>query len=80
MRTASVYEVQHNFSKVLSWVNSGETVIIQRRNVPVAKLVPAEDKVTPPLPDFLKRLKQTYKERVLPDSAAILDELREDRF
>ena len=80
MRTASVYEVQHNFSKVLSWVNSGETVTIRRRNVPVAKLVPAEDKATPPLPDFLKRLKQTYKERVLPDSAAILDELREDRF
>jgi antitoxin (DNA-binding transcriptional repressor) of toxin-antitoxin stability system len=80
MRTASVYEVQHNFSKVLSWVNSGETVIIQRRNVPVAKLVPTEDKAAPPLPDFLKRLKQTYKERVLQDSARILDELREDRF
>jgi antitoxin (DNA-binding transcriptional repressor) of toxin-antitoxin stability system len=45
MRTASVYEVQHNFSKVLSWVNAGETFIIQRGNVPVAKLVPAEEKV-----------------------------------
>ncbi|MBV8099518.1 MAG: type II toxin-antitoxin system prevent-host-death family antitoxin [Verrucomicrobia bacterium] len=72
--------MQHNSSKVLSWVNSGKTVIIQRRNVPVAKLVPAEDKATPPLPEFLKRLKQTYKKRVLPDSARILNELREDRF
>ena len=43
MRVASVYEVQHNFSRVLSWVAAGETVIIRRRNIPVAKLVPAEE-------------------------------------
>lgn len=79
MRTASVYDVQHNFSKVLAWVNSGETVIIQRRNIPVAKLVSIEEK-TPPLPDFLKRLRETYEQRVLPDSGHILDELREDRL
>lgn len=79
MRTASVYEVQHNFSKVLSWVNSGEPVIIQRRNVPVAKLVPVEEK-KPSLPDFHKRLQETYKKRVLPDSSKILDDLRADRF
>jgi prevent-host-death family protein len=79
MRTTSVYEVQHNFSKVLSWVNAGETVIIQRRNVPVAKLVPAEEKA-PPLPNFLRRLNETYKGRVLTDSKIILDELRDDRF
>jgi prevent-host-death family protein len=78
MKTASVYEVQHNFSTVLSWVNSGETVIIQRRNVPVAKLVPAEGKA-PPLPDFHRRLQETYKKRVLPDSSRILDDLRADR-
>lgn len=79
MRTASVYEVQHNFSKVLSWLNSGEPVIIQRRNVPVAKLVPVEEKKTS-LPDFHKRLQETYKKRVLPDSSRILDDLRADRF
>jgi prevent-host-death family protein len=79
MRTASVYEVQHNFSKVLSWVNSGEPVIIQRRSVPVAKLVPLEEK-NPSLPDFHKRLQETYKKRILPDSSRILDDLRADRF
>jgi len=79
MRTASVYEVQHNFSQVLSWVDAGETVIIRRRNIPVAKLVPTKKKV-PALPDFRMRLKKTYGRRVLPDSKPILDEVREDRF
>jgi antitoxin (DNA-binding transcriptional repressor) of toxin-antitoxin stability system len=78
MKTASVYEVQHNFSRVLTWVDSGETVVIQRRNVPVAKLVAVEKK-KPALPDFLTRLEKNYGKRVLPDSQPILDELREDR-
>jgi antitoxin (DNA-binding transcriptional repressor) of toxin-antitoxin stability system len=80
MKTASVYEVQHNFSRVLSWVNSGETVIIQRRNIPVAKLVPTEKKKEPPLPNFLMRLEKNYNKRVRPDSKPILDELRGDRI
>jgi antitoxin (DNA-binding transcriptional repressor) of toxin-antitoxin stability system len=79
MRTASVYEVQHNFSRVLSWVDAGETVIIQRRNIPVAKLVPTEKKKEPPLPNFLVRLGKNYDKRVRPDSQPILDELRNDR-
>jgi antitoxin (DNA-binding transcriptional repressor) of toxin-antitoxin stability system len=79
MKTASVYEVQHNFSRVLAWVDSGETVVIQRRNIPVAKLVAAEKK-KPVLPNFLMRLGKNYGKRVLPDSQPILDELREDRF
>jgi antitoxin (DNA-binding transcriptional repressor) of toxin-antitoxin stability system len=78
MKTASVYEVQHNFSRVLSWVACGETVVIRRRKVAVAKLVPTE-KRAPDLPDFLKRLEKTYNKRVLPDSAPILHELRDDR-
>jgi antitoxin (DNA-binding transcriptional repressor) of toxin-antitoxin stability system len=79
MKTASVYEVQHNFSKVLSWVARGENVVIQRRNVPVATLVAIEKK-QPPLPDFLARLEAVYGKRPVPDSRSILDELREDRF
>jgi antitoxin (DNA-binding transcriptional repressor) of toxin-antitoxin stability system len=78
MKTASVYEVQHNFSRVLSWVASGETVIIRRRNIPVAKLVPTEKKA-PALPNFARRLEKIYHKRVLPDSQPILDELRNDR-
>jgi prevent-host-death family protein len=79
MKTASVYEVQHNFSRVLAWVSAGETVVIQRRSRPVAKLVPAE-KAAPEMPDFLARLEKTYGKRERPDSQSILEELREERF
>jgi prevent-host-death family protein len=83
VKAASVYDVQHNFSRVLAWVATGETVVISRHRVPVAKLVPAKtkgkgDSVT--MPDFLARLKENYGGPSLPDSQSVLDELREDRY
>jgi antitoxin (DNA-binding transcriptional repressor) of toxin-antitoxin stability system len=81
MKTASVYDVQHHFSRVLSWVSSGETVIIRRRRIPVAKLVPTKkEKLPAEMPDFMARLKKNYGDRILPDSQPILDEMREDRY
>jgi len=81
MKTASVYEVQHNFSRVLSWVAAGETVVIRRHRVPVAKLVPTKkEKLQASMPDFMARLKKIYGSRVGTDSQPVLDELREDRY
>jgi antitoxin (DNA-binding transcriptional repressor) of toxin-antitoxin stability system len=84
MKAASVYHVQHHFSRVLAWVAAGETVVVSRRHhVPVAKLVPAKAKgkrVPVAMPDFMARLKKNYGERPLPDSQSALDELREDRY
>jgi antitoxin (DNA-binding transcriptional repressor) of toxin-antitoxin stability system len=81
MKTASVYDVQHNFSRILSWVDAGETVIISRRRVPVAKLVPMKkNKLSAKMPDFMARLKEDYGDHVAPDSQPILDEIREDRY
>jgi antitoxin (DNA-binding transcriptional repressor) of toxin-antitoxin stability system len=76
-----VYDVQHNFSRVLSWVTAGETVIIRRHRIPVAKLVPTKkEKPHPKMPDFMARLKRIYGNKVGPDSQPIFDELREDRY
>jgi len=83
MKTASVYDVQHHFSRVLSWVAGGETVVISRHRVPVARLVPAKAKgkrAPVAMPDFMSRLKKNYGKRPLPDSQPVLDELREDRY
>jgi prevent-host-death family protein len=83
MKAASVYDVQHHFSRVLAWVATGETVVISRHRVPVAKLVPAKSKGkknSATMPDFMTRLKKNYKGRQLPDSQHVLDELREDRY
>jgi prevent-host-death family protein len=83
MKMASVYDVQHHFSRVLAWVATGETVIISRHRVPVAKLVPAKAKgkgASATMPDFMARLKKNYGSLPLPDSQPVLDELREDRY
>jgi len=83
MKAASVYDVQHHFSRVLRWVATGETVVISRHRVPVAKLVPAKAKnksVAVAMPDFMTRLKKNYGGSPLPDSQPVLDELREDRY
>jgi antitoxin (DNA-binding transcriptional repressor) of toxin-antitoxin stability system len=81
MKTASVYDVQHHFSRVLAWVDAGETVVISRHRVPVARLVPAKGKdASVAMPDFMARLQKNYGGRPLPDSQPVLDELREDRY
>ena len=79
MKTVSIYEVQHHFSRVLSHVSAGETVEVCRRKIPVARLVPIQSK-TIELPDFEARLKRRFGNRVTTNSKEILHELREDRL
>jgi prevent-host-death family protein len=63
MKTASVREVQHHFSKVLAWVEKGEEVQITRRNKLVAKIVPADAPGTGIiLPAFAARARQIWGE------------------
>lgn len=42
MKMVNVHEAKAHLSKYLARVEAGETVIIARRNKPVARLVPAE--------------------------------------
>ena len=63
VKTASVRDVQHHFSKVLAWVEMGEEVQITRRNKLIAKIVPADTQgrgVT--LPAFAARARQIWGE------------------
>jgi prevent-host-death family protein len=63
MKTASVRDVQHHFSKVLAWVEKGEEVQITRRNKLVAKIVPADAQGTAViLPAFAARARQIWGE------------------
>jgi antitoxin (DNA-binding transcriptional repressor) of toxin-antitoxin stability system len=81
MKTASVYDVQHHFSRVLRWVTAGKTVVINRHRVPVAQLVPINPKISPaPMPDFIARMKKDFGDKVFPDSGPLLDEMRKDRY
>ncbi len=40
MRTVKVHEAKTQFSKLLAEVEQGEEIIVQRGDVPIAKLVP----------------------------------------
>lgn len=62
MRTATVREVQHNLSEVLSRVAQGEEVAVLRRGKVVAKLVPPDPR-PPASPDFVARARAVWGDR-----------------
>lgn len=78
MKTASVRQVHNEFTKIISWVKQGETVVVERRHRIVARILPPEPSLPAELPDFMARLKATYGKKVTPDSQPLLDELRGD--
>ena len=43
MRSVNVAELKNRLSKYLTFARSGEEVVIRDRNLPVAKLVPANE-------------------------------------
>ena len=62
MKTATVRQVQHNLSEVLSWVEQGEEVRVLRRKQVVARLLPPEP-IVATSPDFLARAKAVWGEK-----------------
>lgn len=62
MKSTSVREVQHKFSKVLAWVTRGEEVQVYRRKQLVAKLVPPGP-VLMQSPDFVGRARRVWGRR-----------------
>lgn len=62
MKTATIRQVHHNFSAVLSWVNEGEEVTVLNRNRPVARICPprAQTPVKFKMPDFAARAKAIF--------------------
>ena len=59
MKTATVREVQHNLSEVLSCVERGEEVAVLRRGKVVARLVPPGPRPVVS-PDFLARARAVW--------------------
>ena len=80
MKTASIREVRHDFSRILEWVTSGEEVAITKRRETVARLLPVtRRKITRvKMPDVTARLKKVFGRKVILDKAMkrILDENR----
>lgn len=79
MRTTTVRELKHETSKVLSWVEQGESVEVRRRRKPVATLSPPEPTKPAKRPDFLGRLRDAYGEKTLRRSgSSVVSEARGD--
>ena len=72
MRKTTIRELKHQTTTVLSWVASGETVQVLRRNVPVAVLSPVQPDAKVATPDFSARLKSIYGSRQLETTATDL--------
>lgn len=59
MKSATVRDVQHNLSEVLSWVEQGEQVLVFRRKKLVARLVPPGPEPVDS-PDFTTRSRRVW--------------------
>jgi antitoxin (DNA-binding transcriptional repressor) of toxin-antitoxin stability system len=76
MRTATVGEIQKNFSRILSQIKAGEEIAVTRRGKPVAKISAIGPKEKIDWPDFYGEAFELKGKPV----GEILIEGREDRF
>jgi antitoxin (DNA-binding transcriptional repressor) of toxin-antitoxin stability system len=69
MRTASIRQVRHDFSRILEWVASGEEVAITKHRETGARLLPAARKKVARgrMPDVRARLQKVFGLKVIPD-------------
>ena len=81
MAKATIRDLRYHFDRVEAQLERGESIEITRRGRVVARLMPPDHSGKPPKrPDFLKRMKETFGDRVFPSVMEILDETRKDRF
>jgi prevent-host-death family protein len=67
MKTASIREVRHDFSRILEWVADGEEVAITKRRQTVARLLPATRRKAArrKMPDVAARLKKVFGRKMI---------------
>ena len=76
MKTASVGEIQKNFSRILKEIKAGEEITVTRRGKPVAKITPLGPKKEIDWPDFYNEAIESRGK----SASDLVIEGREDRF
>ncbi len=71
MKQASVRDLRYRFSEVEDSLREGEEIQITKRKRVIARLVPSANTAST-RPDFLARLKQVYRGKILKVSGAEL--------
>lgn len=82
MKTATVRDLRYRFSGVEHLLREGKEIQITKRKRVIARLVPVHPQMATlqHRPDFLKRLKKIYGNRVLKPSGAALLSKDRDRY
>ena len=79
MKVATIRELKHDTTTVLSWVAEGQVVEVRRRNQPVALLSPPTHRVPVQRPDFVARLRAIYgTKRLATTATAVVSDARGD--
>jgi len=76
MKTASVGEIQKNFSRILKEIKAGEEIAVTRRGKPIAKITALGPKKEIDWPDFYNEAIELKGK----PAGEIVIEGREDRF
>ncbi len=82
MKTVTVREAQHNLAGILREVEAGRVVEIQRRKLPVARIVPLKHGKGKPVIDWTDHedlMAAVWKGAVLDGVEGVLDDLRGGR-
>jgi len=84
MKTATIRDLRHDFSRVAKWIDDGEKVAITRRGHEFAVLAPAKSlklKKSLKIPDFTGQMRGIFGKRMLnsKESAEIREAMRGGR-
>lgn len=78
MESVNMRSLKHETKALMERIALGESIEIRRRNQPIAVMQPiTSHKKNQPRPDFRKRLRAVYGDRILPQTATEL--LAEER-
>jgi len=80
MKQTNIRELKHSTSKVLSIVESGQSVEVLRQKKPIAVLSPPHRQKRVEQPDFAARLREVYGDKALePTGTEWIAEARGER-
>jgi antitoxin (DNA-binding transcriptional repressor) of toxin-antitoxin stability system len=81
MAKASIQDLRYHFAKVEVLLDRAKPVEITRRGRVIARLVlPELSQKRAKMPDFAKRRKDLWGDRVFPPTTELLDEIRKDKI
>jgi prevent-host-death family protein len=77
MREVGAYEAKTHLPSLLRAVEAGETVVITRRGVPIARIVPAGAEAKADVLDAISRLKAARRQRPSVPARELVEARRE---